>query len=359
VFHVVSRFAREEWCLDRAGAREAYLALLGRAASKTDAKVLAYCLMSSHVHLVVVQGEASLERLTKSVHTGFATWVHRRSRSRKAQGPVFAGRPRMVLVQRERYLLELIRYVHNNPVRAGLVRHARQSSWSSHRAYLGTEEAPDWLHVGYALKRFGGDARRAAAELDAFVDAGRREPRRAELSGAGDAAEAASVRRALGDGHRVSDGILGSKHFVARAREDVARVEATLSSRGAERRAGPVGRPSVRAVIDASLACLGVGAIELDVRPRSHRCAGAKRLATWVWVHEYGGSQIELARALGLDTSVVSRYYGQGLEDAGELDQQATHVTGWLAKRRKRRAKVNEPAGDAMRVRYHVDVDET
>ena len=91
VFHVVSRFARDEWWLDRSGAREAYLELLGRASERSDTEVLAYCLMSNHVHLVLVQGNAPLSRFMKSVHTGFATWARGSWRGSKALGPVFAG----------------------------------------------------------------------------------------------------------------------------------------------------------------------------------------------------------------------------------------------------------------------------
>ena len=107
---MVSRFARDERWLDRAGARDAYLAQLGKALEKSDAEVLAYCLMSNHVHLVVIQGNTPLSRLMKSVHTGFAGWVRRSVRAKKALGPVFAGRPRMLLVDREEYLLALVRY---------------------------------------------------------------------------------------------------------------------------------------------------------------------------------------------------------------------------------------------------------
>ena len=70
LFHVVSRFARDEWFLDGHGARHAYLEALARAAEPDDARVLAYCLMSSHVHLVLVQGTAPLSRFMKSVNTG-------------------------------------------------------------------------------------------------------------------------------------------------------------------------------------------------------------------------------------------------------------------------------------------------
>lgn len=358
VFHLVSRFSRDEPWLDREGGREAYLELLGQAAASTDVQVLGYCLMSNHVHLVVVQGEASLERFTKSLHTGFASWAHQRGRGKKAHGPVFAGRPRSVLVQRESYLLELVRYVHNNPVRAGLVRFARNSTWSSHQAYVGRVQAPAWLAVGYVLKRSGRDSVRGAKQFDAFVDAGRAEARRPELSGAADAAEAAEVRRVLGDGHRVSDGILGSAAFVARVRADRKRVAAALGSRGTRRRAGPLGRPSVREVIDAVLEYLHVDALELSERPRSRRSAESKRLAVWLWVHEYRGQQIEIARAQELDTSVVSRYYGQALAAAGDFDEQATAVIALLGKRRRPRTrKVTATTANALPVRYHVDVD--
>jgi REP element-mobilizing transposase RayT len=357
---LVSRFARDEWWLDRAGGREAYLGLLEHAAETTRVEVLAYGLMSNHVHLVVVQGEESLERFTKSLHTGFASWAHRNARGKKAQGAVFAQRPRAVLVERETYLLELVRYVHNNPVRAGVARFARSSDWTSHQAYVGRAQAPAWLRVGYVLQRFGRNPERAASEFDAFVDAGRAERRRPELSGAADAGEAAEVRRALGDGHRVSDGILGSAAFIARVRGDEERVAAALSNRGAERRAGPVGRPSVREVIDAVLELLKLDAIELSERPRTRRSAQSKRLAVWVWVHEYAGQQMDVARALQLDTSVVSRYYGQALAAAGDFDEQASAVVGLLGKRRRARGrKVTRATADALPVRYHVDVDET
>jgi hypothetical protein len=273
---------------------------------------------------------------------------------------VFAGRPRAVLVEEDAYLLELVRYVHNNPVRAGLVRSARTSTWSSHPAYVGRVGAPEWLRMGYVLERFGRDARRAAERFDAFVEEGRAQGRRPELSGAGDAGEAAEVRRQLGDGHRVSDGVLGSAAFVAKVQRDAEKVQARLSSRGAERRAGAVGRPSVREVIDAVLEHRGVDPIELEERPRSQRSASAKRLAIWLWVHEYAGQQIELARALSLDTGVVSRHYGQALSAAGDYDQEATAVKALLAKRRRPRPRrVTAASADALPVRYHVDVAET
>lgn len=363
MFHVVSRFARDDWWLDRAGARDAYLEYLGEASAAGGVEVLAYCLMSNHVHLVVVQGERPLERFTKSLHTGFAGWVHRSVRGRKARGAVFAERPRTLLVEKDTYLLELVRYVHNNPVRAKVVRRARSSDWSSHQAYVGEAQPPEWLRVGYVLERFGGSARKAAAAFGAFVDEGRKQERRPELSGALDASDAAAARRGLGDGHRVADGILGSDAFVARMVADGKRVTQALSARQSATRAGAVGRPTVRQVIDAVLAHKDVDPLELEERPRTQASASVKRLVVWLWVHEYAGKQIEVARALGLPSAMVSRYYGQALQAAGDYDQEATLVTVRLRKQSRTTARSKRtptPATeDAQRVRYYVDVDET
>lgn len=360
VFHVVSRFAGDTWWLDRAGARDAYLDYLGEAASRGGVEVLAYCLMSNHVHLVVVQGERPLERFMKSLHTGFAGWAHRGARGRKARGPVFAERPRTVLVERDAYLLELVRYVHNNPVRAGVARFARSSEWSSHQAYIGKVEAPDWLRMGYVLERFDKHVRRAASAFDAFVDEGRKHERRPDLSGALDVTEAATVRRALGDGHRVTDGIVGSAAFVAKVMNDTERVTVALSSRRSATRWGKLGRPTVRQVIDAVLRQLDTDALELDERPKSQKSGAVKRLAVWTWVHEYEGKQSEVARALQIDSSMVSRYYGQALERAGEFDEAASAVTAVVRRpRASQRSQVTPASADGHRVRYFVDVDET
>jgi REP element-mobilizing transposase RayT len=147
---------------------------VGKAADADDAQVLAYCLMSNHVHLAVVQGTAPLSRFMKSLHTGFAGWANRNRGRGSALGAVFAGRPRMVLVERDEYLLELVRYIHNNPVRAGVVRRAANSAWSSHQGYVGQVEGPEWLRLGYVLQRFGRDGARSRAKFDEFVDAGRK-----------------------------------------------------------------------------------------------------------------------------------------------------------------------------------------
>lgn len=360
VFHLVSRFARDDWWLDKWGARAAYLQGVERALQQCDAEVLAYCLMSNHVHLVVVQGEIALERFTKSVHTYFAGWIGKRWRPKgKSLGPIFADRPRIVLVDRDAYLLHLVRYVHNNPVRAGLVKRARQSDWSSHQAYIGRTSAPTWLRIGYVLDRFGKRASSAMAKFDAFVDEGRVDSRRPDLSGALDASEASLVRKQFGDGFRVSDGILGDEEFIRRVLSDFKVVDTALSSYKREIRRGAAERPRLRRVWEQVLESLEIDVIAFELRPRAARHVHAKRMLMWLWVREYGGKQIDVARFLGITTASASGLYGYVVRNAGDFDTEGSAIAIELEKRSGKRSRRDSSVGVGVsRVRYHVDVDE-
>jgi putative transposase len=158
IFHIVSRCLNREYLLDGETERAYYIALLGRVLSRTDHRVLAWCLMSNHVHLVVEAGEAPLARLMKPLHTGYAVWKNTQD---GRLGPVFAERYRSILVERDAHLDELVRYVHLNPVRAGVVTSPEASRWTSHRAYLGADPCPVWLDIRVVLSRFARDAKEA------------------------------------------------------------------------------------------------------------------------------------------------------------------------------------------------------
>jgi len=149
--HVISRFVDRDWFFASADARHRHLALLGRALAKSDWRCVAYCLMSNHIHLAMVGGEHDLESWTKRVNSPFATWLNQQ---RGRLGPVFADRPAVYLVPRDREAA-VIAYIHNNPVRAKVVANARASTWSSHQAYVGLAKPPPWLHVRDGLRRAG------------------------------------------------------------------------------------------------------------------------------------------------------------------------------------------------------------
>ncbi len=162
VHHVILRFVDRNWVLRDDEEREAYLRLLARAMTTSDWRCLAYALMSSHIHLAMVAGLAPPERWMRRVHPRFATWINERH---GGLGSVIANRCDMFAV-RTADVGDLIAYIHNNPVRAGVVARAAESTWTSHRAYTGLVSPPEWLRVdeGLALAGVRADG------LDAWVE---------------------------------------------------------------------------------------------------------------------------------------------------------------------------------------------
>lgn len=115
-----------------------------------------YCLMTNHFHLLVATPEANLSRGMRQLN---GLYTQRFNRAHERVGHILQGRYGAVLVERDAHLLELARYVVLNPVRAGLIAEAEDYPWSSLRATLGLESAPEWLDTDALLTRFGSRAR--------------------------------------------------------------------------------------------------------------------------------------------------------------------------------------------------------
>lgn len=108
--------------------------------------------MTNHYHLLIETPEMGLSRGMKWLNQSYAQFFNERHRR---VGHLFQGRFKGILVEREGHLLELIRYIVLNPVRAGIVPSAAEYSWSNYRATAGLEAAPSWLEVDWTLRQFG------------------------------------------------------------------------------------------------------------------------------------------------------------------------------------------------------------
>jgi hypothetical protein len=266
--------------------------------------------MSNHTHLVVRAGREDLSRLLKPINAGFAVWLNRK---RNRQGPVFSSRYKSILVDEEEYLLQLIRYVHNNPVRAGLVRNAWDSDWSSHRAYLGLDEAPDWLNIGYVLSMFGKQPKRARKVFKQYVVEGAGEGRRPDLCGERLESVARRAQKGLGDGWRISGPILVSEKFAAKVLSDIGEVDDQTKLGDVVKVTRGEALPELSDVIAITCSVVELEPWEFEQRPRIRRSMLARRVITWLWVRRFHGRQIDIARHLRVSSSVVARWYGEAV----------------------------------------------
>jgi putative transposase len=157
VYHVVVR-GNERAAVFRDDAdREKYLQRLAHYRKRFEFRLLAYCLMSNHVHLAIRRGPAPLSRIMAGIQSSYTQWFNRRHRR---VGHLFQGRYKAFLVQEDVYLLGLIRYIHENPVKARIVETAREYRWSSDRHYR-AGRGPEWLDLDDVLATLGRGRREA------------------------------------------------------------------------------------------------------------------------------------------------------------------------------------------------------
>lgn len=130
--------------------RSRFFLLLQEGTERFRHRIHAYCLMTNHVHLIIQAGDISLSRIIQNLSFRYTRYINSR---RKQTGHLFQGRYKALLLDADCYLLQLARYIHNNPVRAKLVKGPAEYPWSSHNAYLGTITIP-WLTTDFILQQF-------------------------------------------------------------------------------------------------------------------------------------------------------------------------------------------------------------
>lgn len=296
VQHVISRFVHRDFLFDVPQARDEYLRRATTVFARVDWHAVAFALMSSHVHWVLCAGNLPSSALIKPLHSGFAGWLNRAS---GRLGPVFADRHRSITCVGET-AAAVIAYVHNNPVRAGLVKHSGQSSWTSHRMYLGRDEVPPWLDVERGLELCGFPSSRAGRKaFHAFVTGRAQEPRCGVLSGAG-------MARRRSDARTACSGPV-----------DVAWPIADLIERRRLLRAPvivPDGCPRRSELELSATSTLSFVARHVDIsltilrsRSRVRSVVAVRRLVLVLWVRQLARPTVQMARVLGLADSSAAK----------------------------------------------------
>ncbi len=151
VHHVIARGNEQRSIFRDDLDRIEYLDRIAHYRERFRFQLLAYCLMTNHVHMAIRSGPVPLSRVMAGLHSSYTQWFNRRH---ARIGHLFQGRYKAFLVQEDRYLLALIRYIHLNPVNAGLVRSACDYRWSSDR-FFRRGRGPDWLDLDGGLAALG------------------------------------------------------------------------------------------------------------------------------------------------------------------------------------------------------------
>jgi len=281
-----------------------FISRTGDIAEETGTRILAWALMINHVHLLLFSGSPGISKFMRRLLTGYAVGYNRRHRR---GGHLFHNRYKSIVCEEEPYLLELVRYIHLNPLRASVVKGMEELDrypWSGHRVLIGKGKN-DWQERDYVLRQFHEKEGRAIRAYQRFMEEGKDQGRRSELVGGG-------LIRSLGGWSQIlplagnlekiehDARILGTGDFVAEI------------VREAEKNVRRYVRASERKVlIDETIKKIcreeGIGEQELRMGGRTRQISRVRATISYRLSHEFGLSRAEIARHLGVCTSAIAK----------------------------------------------------
>ncbi|MBI1820415.1 MAG: transposase [Nitrospirae bacterium] len=234
-------------------------------------RVHAYCLMKNHLHLAIQVGEKPLSKIMQNLAFRYTRWINRQQ---KRVGHLFQGRYKSILVEKESYLLELVRYIHLNPVRVGWVKDPKEYRWSSHLSYLGINQNP-WLTTEWILKQLGKTERESRQRYEKFIWEGIDEDYREEF------------HSGEGNGR-----ILGEDRFIE---EVLAKAEKKIDK--------PV---SLHKIVKAVCHHYGLKEEELSARGQGRRRSEARAMIGWLAIQKGSATLTEVGKRFGRDVATLS-----------------------------------------------------
>lgn len=284
--------------------RESFLDRMGRILLESSTPCYAWSLLGNHAHFLLKTGKMPIARLMRRVLTGYAVTFNRRY---GRTGHLFQNRYKSILCEEDVYLLELVRYIHLNPLRAGLVKDLRELGayeYSGHAVLMGKSKR-EWQDREYVLRHFGqaqGEAKRAYGK---YVSEGVRQGRRPELVGGGllrsvGGWKEVKAMRASGERVQGDERILGGSVFVDRVlkeSEEEWEKGALFRKRGLD----------MRGLVEKVACHFGVDAESLKSASKVSPVAKARAVLCYLGVRKMGLTAASIAKEIGISPSAVSR----------------------------------------------------
>jgi len=302
--HVIVRGIEGRNIVDDETDREDFVSRQGKLSEETGTAIYAWALMTNHAHLLLRSGPAGLPNFMRRLLTGYAASYNR---SHKRYGHLFQNRYKSIICEEDPYFKELVRYIHLNPLRAGLVDTVGRLSrykWCGHSALLG-KRRNNWQDQDYVLKWFGSTEERARKAYLQFVEQGVKQGRRPELVGGGLIRSMGgwSVVKSLrksGLFEKGDERILGSGGFVEgiimQADE---KIKHQLSAKDLDKEA--------TAIISRECKKQNVNMKVLRSGSRIKEVSKLRTTLALRLVNDLGLSLAESARKLGVSTSAISQ----------------------------------------------------
>jgi REP-associated tyrosine transposase len=301
--HVMARGIEGRRIFREAPDYEDFLARLAALVQAGALTVYAWALLPNHFHLLVRTAARPLARSMRSLLTGYAGAFNRRHHRR---GHLFQNRYKSIVVEAAPYFLELVRYLHLNPLRAGAVKDLRgldRYPYAGHATLVGTVARP-WQARQAVLEQFALRSGTARQRYRAFVAAGLPQGRRPDLQGGGLVrslggwAAVVTIRRGR-EAYTADERVLGTGAFV-----EALLQEADDRPRREEQHPGR--RLKLPTLVQRISQSLGLSPETVLGHTRVPAAARARQVLAYVWVEHLGRRASDLARVLGQTRGNVS-----------------------------------------------------
>lgn len=307
--HIIGRGIAKEKIFYDDHDREQFLERLGAIFAESGTGCFAWALIPNHFHLLLKTGHVPLCTVMRRLLTGFAGSFNRRH---GRWGHLFQNRYKSILCQEETYLLELIRYIHLNPLRAGVVDSLKaldRYPYAGHSALMGIRDN-DWQKTDTILERFGHRRSEARRRYRRFVQKGIEQGRRPELTGGGLVRSvggwaALKERRMDKDYVKGDERILGDSDFVLNALK-------VANERLARKYLIGGKEFDLDKIAERVAKALDVTLEQVFAAGKERRTVQARSLLCYWAVRECGMTMASLARRLKISPTAVSQSVRRG-----------------------------------------------
>lgn len=164
IYHIMLRGINRQTIFEDDQDRVRFLDTLGNYKDTCEFILYGYCLMDNHVHLLIKETEESISRVIKRICSSYVYWYNAKYRR---CGHLFQERFKSEVVETDRYFLTVLRYIHQNPIKANIVKTVTEFEWSSYREYI---ERPGMVDIDFAFNYFSKDRLKATSLFIKFMN---------------------------------------------------------------------------------------------------------------------------------------------------------------------------------------------
>lgn len=161
-YHIILRGINKQIIFEDEEDNTKFLQTLNEYKNKSGYKIYGYCLMENHAHILLQEVEEGIETIMRRIGSSYVYWYNWKY---KRCGHLFQDRYKSEPIENESYFLTVLRYIHQNPVKAGITKDIESYKWSSYNEFIDKEEIAD---IDFVLKIFDSNREKAIEKFKTY-----------------------------------------------------------------------------------------------------------------------------------------------------------------------------------------------